>query len=313
MKKNILEFLQDNSEKYISGTYISKKLGISRSAVWKQIRQLRQLGYQITARPNCGYRLDKEPDLLNSNLLKNRLINYYEVLDSTNLIARRLAEEGCPPYTTVIAEEQLQGRGRLGRDWFSPSNSGLWFTIVLRPEMISPAAAAPVTLVTAATLASSLNHSYGLAIKIKWPNDLLLGGKKFGGILSEVKGEPDRVEYLVIGTGLNINQASSDFPPELKNKATSLMAESGRFFERTDLFLSLWNDLCGAYEIFFREGFTPFRDQLLAFNNFINHKVTISWPGGSVKGLVLDLDQDGSLLIKDGQGDIIKIYYGEIT
>lgn len=313
MKNNILEFLLNNRENYTSGTYISKKLGISRAAVWKQIKQLRQLGYQVTARPNCGYRLEKEPDLLNSALLNKQLLNYYKELDSTNLVARRLAEQGCPNCTTVIAEEQLQGRGRRGRNWFSPSNSGLWFSIVLRPEMISPAAAAPVTLVTAATLAFSLNKAGDLPIKIKWPNDLLLNGKKFGGILSEVKGEPDQVEYLVIGTGLNINQRSDDFPPDLKKKATSLLVESGQFFERTDLFLSLWDDLCRAYEIFFKEGFAPFRDQLLTFNNFINQKVSISWPGGSITGLVLDLDQDGALLIKDRQGDLKKINYGEIS
>ncbi len=313
MKKNVLDFLQDNKGSFISGTYISDKMGISRAAVWKQIRQLRQVGYSIIARPNYGYCLEKEPDLLNSTLLSNQLINYYKVLDSTNLAARHLAEQGCPTYTTVIAEEQLKGRGRRGRSWFSPSNSGLWFSIVLRPEMISPATAAPITLVTAAALASSLKKYYELAIKIKWPNDLLIGRKKFGGILSEIKGEPDRVEYLVIGTGLNINQRSSDFPPDLQDKATSLLVESGRFFKRTELFLSLWRDLCQAYDIFFREGFAPFHGKLLTFNNFIDQNVSISWPGGSVKGLVLDLDQDGALIIKDSQGDLKKINYGEIN
>lgn len=313
MKNIILEYLQYNRENYISGCYISKELGISRAAVWKHIRELRRQGYRISARSNCGYRLDEEPDRLIISLLEERGIRYYRAVDSTNLTARRLAEEGCPSYTTVIAEEQLQGRGRLGRDWFSPPNSGLWFSIILRPEMIKPAAAAPVTLVTATSLASSLNKNQDLAVKIKWPNDLLIEGKKFGGILSEIKGEPDRIEYLIIGAGLNVNQEPEDFPAELKAQATSISAERGRFFDRTSLFLSLWEELCRAYELFLKEGFAPFRDRLLFYNSFMGREVNVTWTGGALEGLAVDLDQDGSLLVRDKKGKVHRIFYGEIN
>ncbi len=296
----------------MSGNAISKELGISRAAVWKQICNLRREGYRINARPNCGYRLEEEPDRLNKDLLKERGIMYYREVDSTNLVARRLAEEGYPSYTTVIAEEQLQGRGRLGRDWFSPACSGLWFSVVLRPEKITLANAAPVTLVTAAALANNLKNRQGLAVKIKWPNDLLINAKKFGGILSEVKGEPDRIEYLIIGVGLNVNQQADDFPADLKKQATSLLLESGRAFDRTSLFFSLWENLCRAYDLFMEEGFTPFRESLLAYQSFLGREVKVTWSGGTLVGLAVDLDRDGSLLVKDKKGAVQRIYYGEI-
>ncbi len=313
MKKNILAYLQNNRENYISGCYISRELGVTRAAVWKQICELRRQGYKISARPNRGYCLEKEPDLLEKSILEERGIKFYERVDSTNLAARHLAEEGCPSYTTVIAEEQLQGRGRLGRGWFSPANSGLWFSIILRPEKITPATAAPVTLVTATALASSLHKNHALTVKIKWPNDLLVGDKKFGGILSEMKGEPDRIEYLILGIGLNINQEPEDFPADLNPQATSLSAEAGLFFDRTSLFLTLWDDLCRAYEQFLKEGFTPFRSRLLFYNSFIGKEVTVNWTGGSLKGRALDLDRDGSLLVRDEKGELHKIFYGEIN
>jgi len=313
MKKNILEYLRNNRESYISGSYISRELGISRAAVWKKIRRLRREGFKISARPNCGYRLDEEPDHLNRPLLEEHKVYYYPVVDSTNLIARRLAEDGYPAYTTVIADEQLQGRGRLGREWFSPPHSGLWFSIILRPEMINPAAAAPVTLVTAAALAGNLNHTHHLPVKIKWPNDLLINGKKFGGILSEIKGEPDRIEYLIMGIGLNINQQGKDFPQQLKDRAASLYSESGQSFNRTTLFLSLWQDLCRAYKLFFKEGFGPFRAQLLAYNSFIGREVKVTWPEGTLEGLAWDLDHDGALIVRDKRGEIRTINYGEIN
>ncbi len=292
---------------------MSRELGISRAAVWKQVCALRREGYRIKARSNCGYRLEKEPDRLDRDLLDQPGLKYYRAVDSTNLTARYLAEEGCPSYTTVIAEEQVRGRGRLGRGWHSPAYSGLWFSIILRPEMISMAEAAPVTLVTAAALASRLKREWGLEVKIKWPNDLLLEGKKFGGILSEIKGEPDRIEYLVVGIGLNVNQQGVDFPIELKTTATSLFAESGREFDRTALFLSLREELCRAYELFIEKGFYPFRDQVLSCNSFIGRQITVTWGGGSLEGTAVDLDENGSLMLRDVSGKVHRIYYGEIS
>ena len=315
MKKNekfILKYLKENRDVYLSGNYISTKLGISRSAVWKNILKLRQKGYEISARPNRGYRLDKEPDQLDINMLKDKNIHYFQEVDSTNLVARQLAENNFSGYSTIIAEKQLQGRGRLGRNWFSPPNRGLWFSLLLRPKMISPAGAAPITLVTAAILAKNLREKYKIPVTVKWPNDLLIEGKKFGGILSELKGEADRIEYLVIGIGLNINQEQNDFPIELRSRATSLFIESGQYFDRTTLFLSLYSDLMPAYEYFFIKGFAPFRDQLLQHNSFIGQEVNVLWPGGSIKGFACDLNADGALIIKDNKGNTQVINYGEI-
>ncbi len=312
-RNSILDYLKANRNIYLSGSYISSQLGISRAAVWKQICKLRRTGYRISARPNCGYRLDEEPDQLDISLLEKNNIHYYQSIDSTNLASRRLAEKGFPGYSTVIAEEQLKGRGRVGRHWFSPPNSGLWFSLLLRPDFISPAGAAPITLVTAAVLTKYLREKYKLPVTVKWPNDLLINGKKFGGILCELKGETDRVEYLLVGIGLNINQQQKEFPRELCTQATSLFVESGQRFDRTSLFISMRNELVQAYEQFFNKGFAPFRSLLLKYNSFIGQEVNVRWSGGSQKGFACDLTADGALLIKDKTGQTKVINYGEIS
>ncbi len=259
-----------------------------------------------------GNKLDDKPDLLDLKKFENKNIYYYETVDSTNLIARRLAGEGAPNFSTVVAEEQQEGRGRLGRSWFSPRGTGLWFSIILRPDISSQADAAPVTLVTAAVLADYLRDHLDLPVLVKWPNDLLVGKKKTGGILTEIKGELNRVSYLVVGVGLNINQQENDFPAELCPRATSLSIEKGKLFNRTELFLSIKNELEKAYRLFFAEGFSPFYQLWKKYNSTLGQNITVSRPGGILRGKALDLTEDGALLLQDERGDIRIINYGEI-
>lgn len=248
-----------------------------------------------------------------SKIFAGKNIYYYPTVDSTNLAIRRLAKEGAPAYSIALAEEQLEGRGRLGRSWFSPPGSGLWFSILLRPQMLNPAGAASLTLVTAAVLAGHLNDHHNLDIKVKWPNDLLSDGKKTGGILTELKGDPDRAEYLVVGIGLNVNQRQSDFPAELRRQSTSLYMATGREINRFDLFLSLRDELLKAYPLFLRDGFTPFRELWKKNNTTLGQEVTLSWPGGKLEGKALDLTEEGALLIKDKDGQTHIVHYGEIS
>lgn len=240
-------------------------------------------------------------------------IYYYQSVDSTNRAMHRLAKEGAPAYSIALAEEQLEGRGRLGRSWFSPPGSGLWFSILIRPLMLTPADASPLTLVTAAVLAGHLNEHHNLPVKIKWPNDLLIDGKKTGGILTELKGDPDRTEYLIVGIGLNVNQQLTDFPEELGRQSTSLCIASGRKFNRIELFLSLRNELLNAYPLFLKKGFTPFRDLWKENNTTLGQEVTLDRDGGKLQGKALDLTETGALLIIDKEGHMHTINYGEIS
>jgi BirA family transcriptional regulator, biotin operon repressor / biotin---[acetyl-CoA-carboxylase] ligase len=308
----VLDYLKANEKQYVSGALIGKALNISRSAVWKQIERLRSEGYQIIARSHSGYCLNSGPDHLDQSRLKDNKIVYLKSVESTNLTARKLAGENAPANTTIVAEEQQAGKGRLGRSWFSPKAKGLWFTIILRPELMSPAAANPVTLVTAAVMADYLNTVYGLPARIKWPNDLLLHEKKLAGILTEIKADLDQIDFLLMGIGLNINQDLADFPWELRKKATSIMIETGIILNRTELFLKIHDALIAAYQQFEEEGFAPFRARWLKYNETLGRKVTVKWAGGSLTGIANDLSEAGSLLIRDRQNEIHSVNYGEI-
>lgn len=312
-KEQILEQLKSNSPKFVSGEALSASLGLSRAAVWKYIQQLRQEDYIIRAAPRKGYRLEQEPDRLDAARLANRGIIYYPSVQSTNLVARSLAGENAAEGTVIIAEEQTEGRGRRGRRWISPRGKGLWFSLILRPNDTSLAAAAPVTLAVAAALARVLRRETGLKVTLKWPNDLLVEGKKICGILTELKGELDRVEYLILGIGLNVNQSGADFPPGLRLRAGSLALAAGRVFDRTALFLSLLEPLREACTLFFKEGFSYFRDTWIGHNSTLGQEITVAWPGGSLCGTALDLDENGELILQDQAGRVHRINYGEIV
>ncbi len=315
MTKNrdiILARLRKARGQYLTSSILSSELGISRAAVWKQVCALRQAGYQISAQPNRGYRLEEEPDLLDEGQLANRGIIYYQAVDSTNLTARHHAESGAPHNSIITAEEQLQGRGRLGRSWYSPKRGGLWFSMILRPRMLTPQQVAPVTLVTAAVLADYFNKHHHLPLKVKWPNDLLIRNKKTGGILTELKGELERIDYLIIGIGLNISQQSGSFPQELDTTATSIFIESGRRLDRTALLLALRDKLAKAYEVFFSEGFDPFLSLWKKYNTTLGNLVTVSWQGGKQKGKAIDITKKGALILQNDKGENETINYGEL-
>ncbi|MEW5783917.1 MAG: biotin--[acetyl-CoA-carboxylase] ligase [Bacillota bacterium] len=254
-----------------------------------------------------------ETNQLNAAKLAGAGVVYYRALVSTNTTARRLAEKGAANGTAVAAEEQRRGRGRHGRAWASAPGKGLYFSLILRPRVLKAAAAAPVTLAAGASLATTLRQETGLPVKIKWPNDLLLYGRKIGGILSELKNGPESVDYLVIGVGLNINHDTADFTPELRAKASSLKAASGRSFERTALLLASLDKLREDCRLFFEAGFAPFRQLWLDLNETLGKSVTVtSWSGETIRGRALDLDQNGALLIEEHPGAVREVCFGEV-
>src|SRR6202142_2829122 len=231
----ILSALRENPDG-VSGAQLAEQLKISRAAIWSRIEELRKLGYDIEASPHFGYRLVSSPDALHADDLLARLgktkiigrdIRVFEQTTSTNDVVEKLAGDGVKEGVVVFAESQTRGRGRLGRKWISPAPKGLWFSVLLRPDM-RPQETTQLTVASATALLRAIESETGLQLEIKWPNDILIRGKKVAGILTELSAELDKVRHIILGIGVAVNQAAGEFPPELRKLATSLRIESGR-------------------------------------------------------------------------------------
>lgn len=258
MRDKILKMLED-ADGFVSGQELCEKLGVSRTAVWKVIGALREEGYVIDSVSRRGYHLVECPDILRQEDLTaalttrwmGRSLQVYDVTDSTNVRAKQQAEEGAPEGHLVMADMQSAGRGSRGRSWDSPRGTGIFMSLVLRPQLI-PQQAAMVTLTAAYSIVSVLREDYGVAAGIKWPNDVVLNRKKLVGILTEMSAEPDLIHYIVTGIGINVNM--KEFPEELSDKATSLWMETGKIYSRAELAARILNRLEPVYETYVRTG-----------------------------------------------------------
>jgi len=315
MQQHILDFLRKN-ENYISGEEISKSLSISRAAIWKYIQDLRQNGYDIIAVPHLGYKLNSCPDKLFPEEIQHQLgtknfgkkIIFYETVDSTMDAAFQMALKGCPEGTVICAEGQTKGRGRLGRSWTSPKGKGVYLSIVLHPAL-PPSEVAKLTLLSAVAVNEAVKKIAGITAAIKWPNDLLINGRKVAGILTELNAETDRVKFLVVGIGVNVNTNLNFLPVE----ATSLKVEAKKNISRVHLVQEILRNMEEWYFRFQREGFQPIILKWKESNATLNKRIRISDPGGYTDGLALDIDQDGGLLIRQDSGIIVKKMTGDVV
>lgn len=313
----ILSFLAEGGDEYVSGAALSDKLGLSRAAVWKHVEQLRRLGYRIDAQPSRGYRLIEVPDRLTtlelSPLLSTRelgrVIHHHETLGSTNSEAFALAQAGAVHGEIVVADEQTQGRGRRGRSWSSPAGTNLYFSVVLRPD-VPPSRAAEVTLLAAVAVAETLREA-GAEATIKWPNDVQIGGKKVAGVLTELSADVDRVHFLVLGVGINLNARGEDFPPEVAELATSLMEARRQRVPRALFTAALWTKLEEWLDRWADEGFEPVRDAWKRWASTLGHEVLVKGEGSSLCGLAEDIDESGALvLVVDGRR--VRVMAGDV-
>lgn len=319
MKTRILEILRQTKD-WASGETLCREMGVSRTAVWKHIRTLREEGYHIEARSNLGYRLLQAPDIplpgeIAAGLLTaviGRQIEYLPELPSTNDTAQKLAREGCPEGTVVVTECQTGGKGRMGRPWFSPRGKGLWFTIVLRPP-VNPAETPQVTMVAAVAVAEAVRAHTGVESGIKWPNDILVQERKLCGILVELNAEMDRVNFMVAGMGLNVNVPRSEFPPEIRDTATSLQAESGRHIPRVPLLRALLKSFEDWYRLWLDEGFAPILSRWRELCVTLDCPVTVHTIRESYTGHAINVDETGALLVKTEDGSIERLLAGEGT
>lgn len=316
MKTKLVELLL--SGQYISGQDISQVLGISRTAVWKQINSLKKNGYTIESQFGKGYKLLQMSKYVTPEKVKIGLkckifakeISYFREISSTNDEVKKLAEKGYPEGTLVISEKQTMGKGRLGRSWLSHP-TGLWFSILLRPP-IPPRDAPQLSLLAAAALQETLYGEYNIEVKIKWPNDLLVDDKKICGILTEMKGEMDRVNYVVMGVGINVNQDEDDFGRELAYTAASLKMIKGKEMDRVLLLQKYIETLEDFYLDYLEKGFERTRKVCIKNSHTLGNTITIYSGNKEFTGKAVNLGKDGSLVLNIENKEV-SFYGGEIS
>ena len=302
MKAEILAMLRE-SDGYVSGQELCNKFGVSRTAIWKAINQLKDMGYEIEAVPNKGYHLVSAPDVMNEAEIKSLLhtewagqeLFCFDEIDSTNTKAKELAEQGYPSGTLVVADRQIAGRGRRGRSWDSPAGIGIFMTLLLKPD-INPNNESMLTLVTALATAQAISDVTGAEAKIKWPNDIVINGKKVCGILTEMSAQFDYINHIVIGIGINVHNES--FPEEIRETASSLLLESGKRIHRADLIARFLERFEAGYAIFLQtedlEGLMKDYNALLVN---IQKQVRILDPKEPFEGKAIGITKRGELIV----------------
>jgi BirA family transcriptional regulator, biotin operon repressor / biotin---[acetyl-CoA-carboxylase] ligase len=302
----------------ISGPRIAREIGVTRHAVWRWVEKLRSLGVRVKGHTGSGYRIEQTPDVLVPGLLNPRLrgtifhnnIYHFFKAGSTNDIALELGHRGAPHGTVVIAEEQTAARGRVGRSWHSEKASGIYLSVLLRPP-ISPASAAMLTLVAGLAAQEAVARQTGLKPDIRWPNDLLLDGRKFGGILTEMHAEPDRIRFVVVGIGINVNH--EQFPEELATIATSLRIAAGREQSRLELLLQLLLELERYYNRFMADGAGPIVERFTQVSSYARGKrVRIEGATETFTGTTDGLEPSGLLRVRRDGGRVETVVSGSV-
>ncbi len=314
----ILGFLADGRDEYTSGEALSAKLGLSRTAVWKYVEALRGKGYRIDAVPARGYRLMDVPDRLTPLELAPLLsthhlgqsIHFHESLPSTNQAAFKLAADGAEHGEVVIAEQQTAGKGRRGRTWVSPTGLNLYFSAILRPEL-APQHAPELTLVAAVALAETLREA-GADALIKWPNDVQIDGRKVAGILTELSAEPERVHFVVLGVGVNLNASREDFPPEVAPTAISLSEALGQRVNRALFATALWGRLEEWLDLHHEVGFEPVRERWKELSSTLGQDVLVRTDRTELRGVAEDIDEAGALLVRTAGGSLERVLAGDV-
>lgn len=320
MKTEILKILR-STDGYVSGQELCDKLGVSRTAVWKVIGSLKEEGYEIDSVSRKGYRLLSSPDVVSESEIASRILDgvfgqrvvSYEITDSTNTRAKQLAEEGAVHGTLVVANMQTAGKGRRGRSWQQEEGSVIAMSLLLRP-VFSPDKASMLTLLAAHSVAGAIEAVTGLPAAIKWPNDIVINRKKTVGILTEMSlgVEQAAIDYIVIGIGINVNNTA--FPEDIRDMATSLYLEKGERVSRSVLIAESMRRLEADYEAFLEtEDLSAILPDYNAHLISMNKEVRVLDPKGEYTGISRGMDAQGELLVERADGELIKVYAGEVS
>jgi BirA family biotin operon repressor/biotin-[acetyl-CoA-carboxylase] ligase len=292
---------------------------VSRSTVWRWVERLRELGVRVKGQQSAGYFLEKVPDILTPDLLRKRMkgklfgkrVYHFFKTDSTNRVAMELGYAGEPEGAVILAEEQTAGRGRSGRSWHSERGAGLYVTLLLRPRL-SPVQAPLLTMLAGLSAHSAIQAQTGLSAELKWPNDILMDGRKVGGILTEMHAEPTQVRFVIVGIGINTNQEK--FPGDIASVTTSLRKESGRTHSRLELLVRLLNEFESDYNRFLREGARYVVDRFERVSSFANGKrVRVETGFETYFGTTVGLTSDGLLQVKREEGPVTMVIAGDVT
>ncbi|MGB6371627.1 MAG: biotin--[acetyl-CoA-carboxylase] ligase [Atribacterota bacterium] len=319
MTGDILKFLRE--KEYVSGEVLAQKLGISRVAIWKQIQKLKDIGYKITSDQNLGYCLVSRPDLLIPQEIQRGLstnyigkeIYYFPELKSTNIMAKEKAlhrAEGIDEGTLIIAEKQSAGKGRLGREWFSPVG-GIWLSIILYPQL-SPSYISRITLMTAVAVVKAIKICTQIKSQIKWPNDILINEKKVCGILTEMSAELDIINWVVVGIGINVNIDHRDFPEDIQENTISLKEILGKEVLRVKLAQTFLQEFEKYYEILKRREFSSVLKEWKLYSHTLGKKIEVNIGEKVVTGEAIDINESGALILKKEDGELIEIISGTI-
>lgn len=315
----LLRLLAGNATIVISGTRIAREIGVSRSTVWRWVERLRELGVKVKGQAATGYFLEKVPDVLSPDVLKRQLkgslfgkrIYHFFKTDSTNRVAFELGHAGEPEGAIVLAEEQSAGRGRAGRTWHSERAAGIYVTLLLRPKL-APVQAPLLTMMAGLSAHTAVEAVTGLAVDLKWPNDLLIRGKKAGGILTEMHAEPGMVRFVVVGIGLNVNQER--FPGELAGIATSLRQETGKPQSRMELLVRLLREFESDYNRFLSEGIPGVIQRFEVVSSYAHgKKVRVTNGSESYVGTTAGLGPEGLLQVEREDGRVVTVIAGDVA
>jgi len=316
----VLAYLKENRNDWVSGQWLSRKLAMSRTAVNKHVQRLKLAGYPIETSTRKGYFLGDVPDLLRPDEIREGLetrifgpaeIHYLPKLDSTNKQAGVLAAAGAPEGTMVVADTQLQGKGRKGRPWFSPEGTGVYLSLILRPAM-PPSKAPVVTLMAGVAVAETLLCLTELDAKIKWPNDILVNNRKIAGILTEISTDMDSVGYIIVGIGMNVNTTRESFQAEGHTEATSILMETGAPFPRIKVIKTFLNFFETYYTTLQTEGFEPILKRWKGLAGMMGRKIRVAMVGDVVTGTAVDIDREGVLILRDDKGEYHRIVSGDV-
>lgn len=319
-REKLIALLSRHSNTFVSGQWLSEQLNVSRTAVWKQIKQLEEDGYRFESIPNKGYRLIHQPDKVSENTIYwglptewlGKQIEHYQMIDSTQTLALKRAQEGCEQGLVIISDKQTAGKGRRMREWYSNNDDGIWLSFVIRPNLV-PAQAPQLTLLTAIVLVKVIEATTGLKPKIKWPNDVLIGKKKVAGILTQAQAEHDHIHYAVIGIGLNVNQTDFKLSEMKSYQATSLKIETNQTFLKTELIQLFLSHFESLYQIYLTEGFAPIKQKWLESAYRLGEQLCFKVNGVEKTGIFVDLSDDGCLIVEDDQQKREKLYSADIN
>jgi BirA family biotin operon repressor/biotin-[acetyl-CoA-carboxylase] ligase len=316
---SLLTLLAENATIVVSGARIARQIGVSRSTVWKWVERLRELGVKAKGHPRTGYFLEKVPDILTPDMLRQRLkgslfgkrIHHFFKIDSTNRVALELGNADEPEGSVVLAEEQTDGRGRTGRAWHSERATGIYMTLLLRPRL-APVQAPLLTMMAGLSARTAIENATNLSVDVKWPNDLLIRGRKIGGILTEMYAEPSQIRFVVVGIGINVNQER--FPADLAAVATSLRAESGTRQSRLEIMVRLLREFENDYNRFLREGSASVVKRFEEVSSYARGKrVQVATGVESFSGVTAGLAPEGLLRVRRDDGEVLTVVAGDVS